>query len=204
MTNGTTDEIVYHHGTTDPTDYQVEDVLVCITEGHGLQKGELYVAQAVARRKARGRIVTTVTVTANFKVIEVIDAEGFLRRTRVVAEVMSSAGKVKLYSFQTAEELDVWCAFAHVPANRVRNKRYVEAEPMPPESCRFTAMCVPGELDDGSDAQWYVYDLLFRTSDKIGTGPQSRSLAIWTARDANRVQNESDQEEGDHEPAAER
>jgi hypothetical protein len=38
-------------------------------------------------------------------------------------------------------------------------------------------------------------------SSKIGVGPQSRSLAIWTARNANRVQNESDREEANHEPA---
>jgi hypothetical protein len=201
MSNRSSEEIVYHHGTTDPTDYQTEDVLMCIADGHGLQKGELYVAQAVARRKARGRIVTTVTVTANFKVFEIIDAEGFLRRTRVLAEVMSADGNVKLHNFPDAEQLDVWCAFTHVPANRIRNKRYVEAEPSPPESNRFTAMCIPGELDDGSDANWYVYDLLFRTSDKIGTGPQSRSLAIWTARNANLVRSESDQEKANHEPA---
>jgi hypothetical protein len=60
-------------------------------------------------------------------------------------------------------------------------------------------MCVPGELDDGSDANWYVYDLLFRTSDKAGAGPQARGLAIWTARNANRVQSESDREEAAHE-----
>jgi hypothetical protein len=60
---------------------------------------------------------------------------------------------------------------------------------------------MPGEIDDGSDATWYVYDLLFRTSDKVGVGPQSRSLAIWMARYATRVQNESEaeQEEADHE-----
>ena len=44
-------------------------------------------------------------------------------------------------------------------------------------SRRFTAMCVPGELNDGADADWYVFALLFRTSDKVGTGPQARSLA---------------------------
>jgi hypothetical protein len=34
--------------------------------------------------------------------------------------------------------------------------------------------------------------------DKIGAGAQSRSLAIRTARDANRVQNDNDGEEADH------
>jgi len=204
MANTSNDEIMYHYGASDPTDYQVEDMLVCIAAGHGLQKGELYITQAVARRKARGRVVTTVTVSANFRVIEVFDAEAFLRRTRVVAEIMHADGTVKVHSFPDAEQLDVWCAFTRMPSNRIRNKHYVEAEPSPPESCRFTAMCIPGELDDGSDAQWYVYDLLFRMSDKIGAGPQSRSLAVWTAREANRVQNESDHEEADHEPAAER
>jgi hypothetical protein len=156
----------------------------------------------VARRKAHGRVVTTLTVTTpSFKFIEVLEAEAFLRRTRVLVEVMAPNGQVTVHSFPDPEELDVWCAFTHTPANRIRNKRYVEAEPTPPASCRFTAMCVPGELDDGSDATWYVYDLLFRTSDKVGAGPQSRSLALWTARNANRVQNESDQEEADHESA---
>jgi hypothetical protein len=195
------EDIKHYHGTTDPTDYQVDDVLVCIADGHGLKKGELYIARAVARRKAPGRVVTTVTVSSNFRLFEVLDAEAFLRRTRVLVEIMGSNGAVTLHSFPDAEELDVWCAFAHMPPNRIRNKRYVEAEPSPPASCRFTAMCVPGELDDGSDASWYVYDHVFRTSDKIGVGPQSRSLAIWTARNANRVQNESDGEEADHESA---
>jgi hypothetical protein len=81
----------------------------------------------------------------------------------------------------------VWCAFTHTPANRLRNKRYVQAEPTPPASCRFTAMCVPGELDDASDGEWYVYDLLLRTSDKVGSGLSARRLALQTAREANRV-----------------
>lgn len=201
MANTDDYEIRYHHGTTDPTDYQVDDVLVCIADGHGLKKGELYIAQAVARRKARARVVTTVTVTANLRIIEVIDAEAFLRRTRVLIELMAPNGDVLLHSFPDAEQLDVWCAFTHTPSNWIRNKRYVEAEASPPEGCRFTAMCLPGDLDDGSDADWYVHDLLFRTSDRVGVGPQSRSLAIWTARNANRVQNEGEWEEADHEPA---
>ena len=40
-----------------------------------------------------------------------------------------------------------------------------------------------------------------RTSDKIGADTQSRSLAIWMARNATRVQNESDQEYAAHAPA---
>lgn len=201
MANTDNDEIMYHHATTDPTDYQVDDVLVCVAAGHGLKVGELYLAQAVARRKARGYVVTTVTVTADLKVTEVLHAEAFLRRTRVVAEIMEANGQIKVHNFPDAEELDVWCVVTRVPPNRIRNKRYVEAEPTPPGSCRFTAMCIPGELDDGSDAEWYVYDLLFRTSEKIGSGPQSRSLAVWTARTSNRVQNESDHDEADHESA---
>lgn len=186
MANTNSEEIVYHHGTADPTDFQV-DMLVCIAAGHGLQVGELYLANAVSRRKTSRRVVTTVTVSADFKLLEVLDAEAFLRRTRVVAEVMSSDGRVKTHSFANAEEFDVWCAFLRVAPNRIRNNHYVEAAPAPRGDCRFTAMCVPGELDDASDGEWYVYDLLFRTSDKVGDGPQSRSLAIWTAREANRV-----------------
>lgn len=198
-TNTTTSEIMYHHGTSDPTDYQVGDVLVCIVDGCGLSKGELYIAQAVTRRKTRSRVVTTLTVSANLKIVEVIEAEAFFRRTRVLVEVMAPHGQVTLHSFPDAEQLDVWCAFTRTPANRTRNKRYVEAEPSPPESCRFTAMCIPGELDDGSDAEWYVYDLLFRTSDKIGAGPQSRSLAIWTARQATRAHNDRAREDAEDE-----
>ncbi|TMQ13327.1 MAG: hypothetical protein E6J91_18920 [Deltaproteobacteria bacterium] len=176
-------------------------MLVCIAAGHGLQVGELYVAQSVARRKAPGRVVTTVTVSADFKLFEVIEAEAFLRRTRVIVEVMAPNGDVTLHSFPDAETLDVWCAFTRTPANRLRNKHYVVAEPTPPTSCRFTAMCIPGELDDGSDANWYVYDLVLRTSDKVGAGPQSRSLAVFTARQSNRTWIESEWEEADHEPA---
>ncbi len=199
MTTTTNDEIMYHHGTSDATDYQVEDVLVCIAGGHGLRRGELYIAEAVTRRKARGRIATTVTVGANFRVIEVPHAEAFLRRTRVLVEVMAPNGQVTAHNFPDAEQLDVWCALTHTAPNRIRNKRYVPAEPSPPASCRFTAMCVPGELDDGSDANWYVYDLLFHMSDKVGAGPGARSLAVWTARQANHAQNESEREEGYHE-----
>jgi hypothetical protein len=202
MANTTNEQIMHHHGTTDPTDYQVEDMLLCIADGHGLKKGELYIAHAVARRKARGRVVTTVSVsTANFKFIEVLEAEAFLRRTRVLVEVMAPNGNVTLHSFPDSEELDVWCAFTHTPANRVRNKRYVEAEPTPPASSRFTAMCVPGELDDGSDANWYVFDLMLRTSDKVGAGPGARSLAVFTARQSNQawIENERDGFEIDHE-----
>jgi hypothetical protein len=88
----------------------------------------------------------------------------------------------------------------HAP-HRTRNKRYVEAVPTPPASCRFTAMCVPGELDDGSDANWYVYDLMFRTADKVGAGPQCRSLAVWTARESNRTWIENEREEADDQRA---
>jgi hypothetical protein len=206
MENTNNEQIMHHHGTTDPADYQVEDVLVCIAAGPGLDVGGLYIAEAVARRKAHDRVVTTVTVmAADFKRIEVIHAEGFLRRTRVVVEVMHPNGRVTGHSFPDAEELDVWCAFTHMPANRVRNKHYVPAEPTPPASCRFTAMCIPGELDDGSDANWYVYDLLLRMSDQVGAGPQARTLAVFTAREANRTwidsESESESEEANHEPA---
>lgn len=194
-------EIMYHHGTSDPTDYQVDDVLVCVAAGHGLTLGEHYLAHAVERRRAYGRVITTVTVSGtDFGLVEVVEADAFLCRTRVLVDVLQPSGRVRRHSFPDAEELAVWCAFTRMPEDRIRNKRYVQAEPTPPASCRFTAMCVPGELDDGSDADWYVYDLVFRTSDKVGAGPQCRSLAIWTAREANRVQNESDREEAAHEP----
>lgn len=201
MANTSSEEIMYHHGTTDPTDYQVDDVLVCIADGHGLKKGELYIAQAVVRRKAPGRVVTTVTVSADFRLFEVLDAEAFMRRTRVVVDVMEANGQSRTHNFPDAEQLDVWCAFTRMPPNRIRNKHYVEAESSPPATCRFTAMCVPGEDDDGSDAEWYVYDLLFRTSDKVGAGPQSRSLAIWTARESNRASLENTDEDATQSPA---
>jgi hypothetical protein len=134
--NVNTEQIMHHHGTTDPTDYQVEDVLMCIADGQGLHRGELYITEAVARRRARGRVVTTVTVSANFRVLEVVEAEAFLRRTRVVVEVMAPNGDVTVHSFPDSERLDVWCAFTRTPANRVRNKHYVEAEPTPPGRAR--------------------------------------------------------------------
>jgi hypothetical protein len=185
-------QIMHHHGTSDPADYQVDDVLVCIAAGHGLQVGELYIAQAVARRKAHGRVVTTVTVTTpNFKFIQVLETEAFLRRTRVLVEVMAPNGNVTLHSFPDPEQLNVWCAFTRTPANRTRNKRYVEAEPTPPASCRFTAMCIPGELDDGSDATWYVCDLMFRTSDK---GRRRSAVAQSCHLDRARIQPRAERE----------
>jgi hypothetical protein len=54
------------------------------------------------------------------------------------------------------------------------------------EVCRFTAMCVPGDRDDGSDAGWHVYDRLSRISKKVGTGAAAEALAITAAREANR------------------
>ena len=192
MTDANSEGIIHIRGTFDPTDYQVDDVLVCIAEGQGLQKGERYIAQVVTRRRTGDRVVTTLTVSAvsaNLRLLEISDAEAFLRRTRFVAEVRS-AGNVRLYSFLNAEEFNVWCALNRMRPKQIRNRHYVEAQASPPD--RFVAICVPGELDDGSDADWYIYDLLFRTSEKTGFGPQLRSIAIRTARDANRVESEQD------------
>jgi hypothetical protein len=47
--NTNDDEIIYQYGASDPTDYQVEDMLVCIAAGHGLQKGELWTAREANR-----------------------------------------------------------------------------------------------------------------------------------------------------------
>ena len=99
-----------------------DDVLVCIADGHGLQKGELYIAQVVTRRRMRDRVVTTLTVSANLGLFEVLDATAFLRRTRLVAEVMAADGSVRLRSFQNAEELDVWAVYARVPPNRIQDR----------------------------------------------------------------------------------
>jgi hypothetical protein len=54
-----------------------------------------------------------------------------------------------------------------------------------PQNSRFTAMSVPGDLDDGSDTGWHVCDLELLRSYKIGTGPESRSIALRTAREFN-------------------
>ena len=55
------------------------------------------------------------------------------------------------------------------------------------EDCRFTAMCVPGDLDDGTDTNWYVYDLRLRTSVNVGAGASARILALQMARNATRA-----------------
>src|ERR1044072_8102863 len=93
------DEIMYHHGSSNPTDYQVDDVLVCIAAGHGLEIGKHYLAHAVERRRTRSRLVTTVTVSdRDFDMTAVVCAEKFLRRTRVLVEVIEAGGQVKCHS----------------------------------------------------------------------------------------------------------
>ena len=82
MTTSDDHEIMYHHGTSDPTDYQVDDVLVCVAAGHGLALGEHYLAHAVERRSASGRVVTTVTVSGTSawsKPLAVSAAEEYVR-----------------------------------------------------------------------------------------------------------------------------
>lgn len=180
-------EILYHHVTSDPTDFQVDDVLVCIEASQGLVEGTRYLALEVSRRKD-GPCVRTKVVVCNetLDFVEVSEAERYLRRTRVLVEFVEPGGRVRKHSFPDVAQMDAWCTLTGVAPHRVRRVEHVVAEAMPAASCRFTAMCVPGELDDGSDGSWFVYDLLFRTSDKIGDGPQSRSLAVWMAREANR------------------
>jgi hypothetical protein len=66
------------------------------------------------------------------------------------------------------------------------------------QNVRYTAMCVPGERDDGSDSGWHVYDLHSRTSRKVGVGNLAERQAMDSAREANRAwlarQGRSDEE----------
>jgi hypothetical protein len=62
---------------------------------------------------------------ADFGVVEVVEADGFSRRTRVLVDVIEPSGRVRLHSFPDADELAVWCAFTRIPVDRIRNQRYV-------------------------------------------------------------------------------
>lgn len=55
------------------------------------------------------------------------------------------------------------------------------------QDVRYTAMCVPGDRDDGSDSGWHVYDLHSRTSRKVGVGNLAGRQATEAAREADRA-----------------
>jgi hypothetical protein len=55
------------------------------------------------------------------------------------------------------------------------------------QNVRYTAMCVPGDRDDGSDSGWHVYDVHSRASRKVGVGNVAGRQATDAAREANRA-----------------
>src|SRR3954454_20022878 len=65
---------------------------------------------------------------------------------------------------------------------RVRRRGQLAGED---QNVRYTALCVPGDRDDGSDSGWHVYDLHSRTSKKVGVGQLAERQAIDSAREAN-------------------
>jgi len=105
---------------------------------------------------------------------EVCPAEAVLVRTRGVAQLEAAE----------REDLERRCAVSRVAC---AFSMYHAADRLRTENTRYTAMCVPGELPDGADSTWFVYDLHARTSERIGAGAAAQEVAGRMARTANRT-----------------
>lgn len=176
------DNITYHDVQIDPSDYQVEDIVRCVAPHPWLLINNLYLVHAVRRRWMPAGIVSAVTVIAHGRFVEVCPAEPVLVPTRGIAQQKDADGSSATRTFPDHEDLERWRAVA-----RVARLHHGAADRRCPESVRYTAMCVPGELADGADSTWFVYDLHARTSEKIGAGAAAQEVAGRMARTANRT-----------------
>ena len=179
------DNITNHDMQTNPGDYQVNDVVRCVAPYPWLLLNNLYVVHAVRRRWMPAGIVSVVTVLAHGRVVEVRPAEPVLVPTRDNAPQNAADGSHATRTFPDREDLARWRAVARVA--RAHRLNHVVADRPRPGSARYTAMCVPGELADGADSTWFVYDLHARTSEKIGAGVEAQEVAGRMARTANRT-----------------
>jgi len=183
---GTGSHTHYHHGQVDPTDYQVDDVLLCVYAGDvlELERGVLYGVHEVVQRKVGLEVVTIVTVEKNEQLIEVPYAEHHLVKTRLVVDFRTNDGGLTRHSFPSLEVYGAWCTFVGVPPDAIHYARYVRARPIPANT-RFAAMCVPAA--GAAESEWYVHDLANRTSESVPAGADSQAMAIELARESNRV-----------------
>jgi len=178
------DSIEFHHGLVDSTDYQVDEVLLCVEARDDLKRGALCVTHEVTRRKVGNDVVTIVKVEKDGHIIEVPNAEFYLARTQLWVDFRMRNGRLVRHSFPSIESFGAWCAAFCVPPEAIHQMRYVRARPIP-RIARFAAMCVPGETPE--ESEWYVHDLAYRTSERVPLGVDSRPVAIALARESNRA-----------------
>jgi hypothetical protein len=107
-------------------DYEVDDVVLCLVTGKGLVAGAVYSVYAVSRRRTGSGLLTTVTVNADFALIEVDPAEPVLRRTRVQVTRKVQGGSDKVHTFQDVIEFESWRAANDVSREELYGLRYVE------------------------------------------------------------------------------
>jgi hypothetical protein len=107
-------------------DYEVDDVVVCKVDGRGLRAGNLYLIHAVSRRRVWNFMRTTLVVNVDFKLVEIVDPEPVLRRTRIEATRKVPGGHDTFHSFRDVGELDEWRAQNDIPLAALYGLRYVE------------------------------------------------------------------------------
>lgn len=56
---------------------------------------------------------------------------------------------------------------------------------------RYTVMCVPGRLEDGSDSAWFVVEQKTQQSALIGEGDALRTVALRVCRELNETRPKS-------------
>lgn len=122
--------IARHLQSMGPTNYQVDDVVLCKVSGQGLEAGKVYPVYSVLRRRAIGGIETTVTVNADERLVQICPAEPVLRRTRIEVSVtaLDSGEPDQTLTFADAIELEAWRKQHGVAADRLHEFRYVEMQ----------------------------------------------------------------------------
>jgi hypothetical protein len=117
--------VEYHHDQIDGTDFEPGQLLICIANRQGLQKGRIYKAEAVTWR----RNVVTVTVRVADQAIAVCPAERQLRRTFLQVDVMGEDGTTARHSFLGFDDCLEWSESTGIPYEQFGNFRLVEADP---------------------------------------------------------------------------
>jgi hypothetical protein len=116
-----------HLAAIGPTNYQVDDVVVCKVSGQGLEAGQVYPVYSVLRRRTRRGVETVVTVSADLLgLVEIGPAEPVLRRTQLEVRTTLADGHEQCLLFTDASEFEAWRERNQVAADQVSELRYVE------------------------------------------------------------------------------
>jgi len=110
----------------DNVDYHVGDVVICKIASHGLQAGGLYPVEALARRRVKNVVETTVTVLVEGKLVEITAPEPILRTTRLRAGRMLKNGLTVFGEFADTAELDDYCSRNRIPREKYCFFKYIE------------------------------------------------------------------------------